>query len=137
MVIEQRHGWTAQISKQPQELLGTSAWIQGPYGQAPDLSTYGYILMFATGDGVLAQLPLIRALTDAHKLDDVKTRSIKLVWQTDWYPECFRRWMQTLLDDKDIHPQVCAFREMDYANLSNPRCSTYQYTRVPLPMTTE
>ncbi|GIZ48205.1 hypothetical protein CKM354_001127500 [Cercospora kikuchii] len=58
--------------------------------------------MFASGDGIFAQLPFIRFLTDRSKLADIKTRRIKLVWQTDEYHDRLRQWMQSIMDDEDV-----------------------------------
>ncbi|PPJ55126.1 hypothetical protein CBER1_09967 [Cercospora berteroae] len=58
--------------------------------------------MFASSDGIFAQLPFIRFLTDRSKLAAIKTRRIKLVWQTDEYHGQLQQWMQSIMDDEDV-----------------------------------
>ncbi|KAJ5901439.1 hypothetical protein N7495_001967 [Penicillium taxi] len=56
--------------------------------------------MVATGIGIAAQLPYIKALLDGHDRAEVCTQKISLVWQLDkigdW--ESARDWLQTLVE---------------------------------------
>ena len=106
VIIRQRHGWTRRLLTYNTSLEGRAAWLEGPYGQSYGLQEYGTVLMFASGDGIFAQLPFIKSLAELFKISAVKTRRIKLIWQTEEYHNQLQRWMQTILDDEDVSVDV-------------------------------
>jgi predicted ferric reductase len=69
-------------------LLGTSldnktylrAFIEGPYGRGFDLSDYGTVVLFASGIGIVGQLPYIQNLVQDYRYSRIKTRDLLLVW---------------------------------------------------------
>ena len=85
VIIRQRHGWTRRLLTYNTSLKGRAAWLEGPFGQSYGLQEYGTVLMFASGDGIFAQLPFIKSLAELFKISAVKTRRIKLIWQTEEY----------------------------------------------------
>ncbi|KAF2210287.1 hypothetical protein CERZMDRAFT_45775 [Cercospora zeae-maydis SCOH1-5] len=106
VVIRQNRGWTRRIQNYDGALPGRRAWLRGPYGAPVRLEEFGTVIMFASGDGIFAQLPFIRFLTDRSKLAAIKTRRIKLVWQTNEYHDRLQQWMQSIMDDEDVEFDV-------------------------------
>ncbi|SMY30088.1 unnamed protein product [Zymoseptoria tritici ST99CH_1A5] len=79
--------------------------------------------MFASGDGIFAQLPFIKSLTEDSKRAAIKTRRIKLVWQTEEYHGQLQQWMQSILDDEEVSLELLDISihipaEADESNLS-------------------
>ncbi|KAM3414189.1 hypothetical protein BST61_g10848 [Cercospora zeina] len=75
-------------------------WLDGPYGLSLRLEDFGTVLLFASGDGIFAQLPLLKGLTDSYRQRTARTRRIKLVWLTSTFNERVQEWIQSLLDDR-------------------------------------
>lgn len=106
LMIRSRRGWTKSIIDNSGFLLTRAVWLDGPFGIPLCLENYGAVLLFASGDGIFAQLPLIKGLTEAYKSSSAKTRRIKLVWLTTELNEQLQEWIQTILDDEDLHTSV-------------------------------
>ncbi|EGP82456.1 uncharacterized protein MYCGRDRAFT_51609 [Zymoseptoria tritici IPO323] len=106
VVIRQQRGWTRRLLTSQSSFTGCAAWIDGPFGTSYDLQEYGTVLMFASGDGIFAQLPFIKSLTEDSKRAAIKTRRIKLVWQTEEYHGQLQQWMQSILDDEEVSLEV-------------------------------
>ncbi|KAL5359314.1 hypothetical protein BJX96DRAFT_183665 [Aspergillus floccosus] len=94
LLIQKRNGFTRRLlDHSATEFL---AWIDGPYNKSLNLGQYQRVLMVASGNGIVAQIPYIRELLD---LDPDVERTIFVAWevddaaQLDWvYP-----WMDELL----------------------------------------
>lgn len=107
IMVDPRRGWTRRISHQPDLIAHCYAWLDGPFGRTFRLEEYGTVILFASGKGVFAQLPLMKSLVEQSKFSAVKTRRIKLVWQTNQYHEQLQEWMQGILDDRAVSDDVC------------------------------
>lgn len=106
VVMRQQRGWTRSVTSGESSTTNRLAWLQGPFGSSYELQDYGTVIMFASGDGIFAQLPLIRSLVDLSKISATKVRRMKLVWQTDEYHDQLQEWMQSILDDEDVNVDV-------------------------------
>ena len=84
----------------------SAVWLDGPFGLEYKLSEYGVVLLFASGTGVFACLPLIKGLAEEAKIHTTRTRRIKLVWQTEGFHDKLQEWMQSILDDKGLDLSV-------------------------------
>jgi NAD(P)H-flavin reductase len=84
----------------------SAVWLDGPFGTGYNLSEYGVVLLFASGTGVFACLPLIKGLIEEAKIGATKARKIKLIWQTNEFHDKLQEWMQSILDDKSLDPSV-------------------------------
>ncbi|KAM5499092.1 hypothetical protein McaMca56_003483 [Microsporum canis] len=77
--------------------------LDGPYGLPFYLENYGTVIRCTPGDGIFAQL---RALAEAYKSSRARTKRIKLVLLTNEFNEQLRKWIQSILDDEDLHTSV-------------------------------
>lgn len=55
--------------------------FSGPHGTTIAMGDFGTILMFATNNGIAAQLPYLRKLIDDYNQCRIRTRRIHLIWQ--------------------------------------------------------
>ncbi|KAK4887902.1 hypothetical protein LTR49_028924, partial [Elasticomyces elasticus] len=78
------------------------AWMDGPYGLPYHLEHHGWVLLFASGTGIFAQLHLIKRITEQTNIAAARTKRVKLVWLTEMYHNQFQDWMQGILDDDDL-----------------------------------
>ena len=62
-----------------------SAIVSGPHGKNKAIGDYGRVLMLATGFGIAAQLPHLKALVQGFHDYRVRTREVVLVWQIERY----------------------------------------------------
>lgn len=58
----------------------TTGFLEGPYGHARPLDSYGTVLLFAGGVGITAQLMYVRSLLQGVAAGTTATRHVKLVW---------------------------------------------------------
>jgi len=105
-MIDPQRGWTQQITRHSDTLIGTRAWLDGPYGRSCDLERFGCVLLFASGTGIFALLPIVKRLSELVRASAANTRRIKLVWQTTEYHDQVQVWMQSLLDDYELDTGV-------------------------------
>ena len=61
------------------------AWLDGPFGSSYRLEEYSMVMLFASGNSIFAQLPLLKGLANGLKRSAVKTRRVKLIWHTEVY----------------------------------------------------
>lgn len=101
LMIRSRRGWTKSILDRPNLLESRKVWLDGPYGVPICLEDYGIVILFALGDGVFAQLPCLKTLTEACNSQRARMRRIKLVWLTNEFNEQLQEWMETILHDED------------------------------------
>jgi len=84
LLIEPRDGFTHRLLRHAKETPSKTNHLvlfSGPHSSATPMRGYGSILMIATGFGIAAQLPNLKALIDGYKRCEVVTRRIHLVWQ--------------------------------------------------------
>lgn len=58
-----------------------AALVDGPYGTPPDLAQYGQVVLFATGMGIVAQMPFIKTLSYESQAGHLPTRRVSLIWE--------------------------------------------------------
>ncbi|KAH8747607.1 hypothetical protein F5883DRAFT_368126, partial [Diaporthe sp. PMI_573] len=87
LITEQRHGFTKQLcshrSDEPDDPPKLAALVEGPYGRELGLSSYGTVLLFATGIGIAGQLSYVSQLFDQYGTRKSQTRRIVLYWQVE------------------------------------------------------
>jgi len=59
------------------------AWFTGPHGRTIDISTYGSVMLIATGFGIVAQLSYVKELIQGYNNGQVCTRRMHLLWQVE------------------------------------------------------
>lgn len=115
-IVRRRTGFTntlytraeknASMADNPQSKLTLTAFVEGPYGPSSSsscntspLSSYGTVILFATGVGISHQVPYLRALIMGHTSNTIATRRITLVWivQSPDHLEWIRPWMTQIL----------------------------------------
>ena len=91
-----QQGWTHKVASIRVDLLDKAVWMGGPFGRRYRLEEYDFALLFASGDGIFAQLPLMKSLVAR----TARTK-IKLVWWTDdlHLHTQLGEWIQTILED--------------------------------------
>lgn len=62
--------------------------IEGPYGQEMDLSSFGTVLIFASGIGIAGQLPYLTRLLDLGWKWNTRTKRICLFWEIESERKC-------------------------------------------------
>jgi predicted ferric reductase len=83
IIIQQRKGFTANLRLHAGPGTGIKAIIDGPYGRELHLSSYGLVLMFASGIGIAGQLPYVRQLLQGFHMCKTNCRRIVLFWEMD------------------------------------------------------
>ena len=106
VMIDPQHGWTRSIMDQHSTFDDQVAWLDGPFGSSHRLEEYSTVLLFASGNGVAAQLPLLKVL--ATQLTDAasRIRRVKLVWQSEKSNEQLQKWMHEILRDEKLDNDV-------------------------------
>jgi predicted ferric reductase len=92
LLVERKAGFIASLpAEDAPSLTNTEAkgtvvrvMVEGPFGKSVDLKSYRNIALFATGIGIVAQLPhLQRWLKDLQGHFKVTTESIHLFWEVE------------------------------------------------------
>jgi hypothetical protein len=114
------------------EMGDLRVWLSGPYGRtyesgSRDLSDYDHVLLLAQGLGISSLLPLMRNLVERWNSSVIRTRRVKLVWDTKGiYLNQIMKWVNDLLaqeivseyervpsnDGSSSKPRHVAFLEM-------------------------
>lgn len=104
LVVKKYNGFTRKLYEkaalQPQGVpLTVSAVVEGPYGHAKSLSSYGTVVLFASGVGITHQMPYVRDLVQGYAEQTVAAKSVTLIWVVP-DTECLewvRPWMHEIL----------------------------------------
>lgn len=102
LIVKKHTGFTQKLWKRAEQCssaLTFNAYIEGPYGTERSLSSYGTVMLFASGVGITHQLPYVRELVEGYCQGTVATKRITLVWVMP-NTECLewvRPWMQEVL----------------------------------------
>lgn len=80
-LVQPRRGMTRDLRRQTHSSLLT--FVDGPHGRPVNFGEFGTVLMFASGIGIGAQLPHIKALITGYRNHEICTRRIMLVWQIE------------------------------------------------------
>jgi hypothetical protein len=85
------------------EMGNMKVWLSGPYGRSYesgscDLSNYDHVLLLAQDLGISSLLPLMKNLVDRWNSSVIRTRRVKLVWDTKGiYLNQVMKWVNDLL----------------------------------------
>lgn len=82
LLLKPQKGFTQHLCRQIQS-PNLKTWIEGPYKSIRNIEDYGRVVMFASGIGIAAQVPYIKALLEGAKNYSIHTRNILLIWQLD------------------------------------------------------
>ncbi|KAK2731275.1 hypothetical protein FQN57_003537 [Myotisia sp. PD_48] len=95
-----RKGFTAKLLEATKKSSSYLACVEGPYGDSIDFSQYGCILMIATGIGIAAQIPYLKAILECDSRWSSPIKSVRLVWEVDHTDQLHWvfDWMQELLN---------------------------------------
>ena len=123
VMIDPQRGWTRNVTSNDSAFENQVAWLDGPFGSPYRLEEYSTVVLFASGNGIFAQLPLLKDLATGLKASAIRTRRVKLVWQTESSNEQLQEWMHEILKDEQLdndvrcrvglalnsHPYICRF----------------------------
>ena len=104
LVVKKYDGFTSKLyekaSRLPQGIpLTVSALVEGPYGHAKSLNSYGTVLLFASGVGITHQMSYVRDLCQGYADGTIATKRMTLVWVVPDTQclEWIRPWMHEIL----------------------------------------
>ncbi len=103
LLLRRRSGFTTHLAHRPisalKSRLALPAFLEGPYGHPPPLSSYGTILLFAGGIGITAYLTPLRHMVDNYAPSTTAVRRVTLVWiiRSPEHVEWIRPWMTEIL----------------------------------------
>ena len=106
VMIDPQQGWTQSAMARQSVFTNQIAWLGGPYGLPSRLEEYGTVILFASGHGIFAQLPLLKGLAEGIKRSAVKARRVELIWQTDVFHKQLQEWMHSILRDDKVDNEV-------------------------------
>ena len=106
VMIDPQHGWTRSFMDQHSAFTNQVAWLDGPFGSSYRLEEYTIVILFASGNGIVAQLPLLRVLATQLKDSVFRIRRVKLIWQTEKSNEQLQEWMHEILRDEELDSDV-------------------------------
>ncbi|KAF2097531.1 hypothetical protein NA57DRAFT_77788 [Rhizodiscina lignyota] len=104
LVVRARNGFTRRIHGLATKSFGRvyQAWalVEGPYGAAPSLHSYGTVVLFAGGVGITHQLPYVRDLVIRHANGTASIQRLRLIWAVPSTEslEWIRGWVEQILD---------------------------------------
>ncbi|KAL5354628.1 hypothetical protein ACLOAV_000717 [Pseudogymnoascus australis] len=102
-VIRARTGFTNTLLQKaeaaPEGKMYTRCFVEGPYGGAHLMRSYGTVVLFAGGIGITHQVPHVRDLVTGYANGTVAARKVLLVWiiQSPEHLEWIRPWMTEIL----------------------------------------
>jgi predicted ferric reductase len=102
-VIRARTGFTNSVLQKaeaaPEGKMYTKCFVEGPYGGAHLMRSYGTVVLFAGGIGITHQVPHVRDLVSGYANGTVAARKVLLVWiiQSPEHLEWIRPWMTEIL----------------------------------------
>lgn len=83
LLIKPQNGFTKHLFHIAHRTHWLRVAIDGPYSQSLDITTYGTIVMFATGIGIATQIPLIKQALEDYRKCQTAIRRVSLIWQLD------------------------------------------------------
>lgn len=106
VMIDPQRGWTRNVTSNDSAFENQVAWLDGPFGSPYRLEEYSNVVLFASGNGIFAQLPLLKDLATGLKASAIQTRRVKLVWQAESSNEQLQEWMHEILSDEQLDDDV-------------------------------
>jgi predicted ferric reductase len=85
MLVRPRHGITRRLMSCRDKQY--SAWIEGPYGQSRDLTTFRTVLMFAADIGIAVHMSYLKCLVETYRASAIGPKRIVVVWEVRDYSE--------------------------------------------------
>jgi predicted ferric reductase len=83
LLINPQHGFTSRLLHRSNQNRPLQMAIDGPFGKVVKTSNYGTIVLFATGIGIAALIPFIKAIMDDQKAGRTSVRRMSLIWEID------------------------------------------------------
>jgi hypothetical protein len=102
LIVKKHTGLTHKLwdrAMTGQTSLPVTALVEGPYGTERSLSSYGTVVLFASGVGITHQLGYVKKLVEGYGQGTVAAQRVTLVWVVptteclDW----IRPWMHEIL----------------------------------------
>jgi predicted ferric reductase len=102
LIVKKHTGLTHKLWNRAmtgQTSLPVTALVEGPYGTERSLSSYGTVVLFASGVGITHQLGYVKKLVEGYGQGTVAAQRVTLVWVVptteclDW----IRPWMHEIL----------------------------------------
>ncbi|KAJ3554162.1 hypothetical protein NM688_g3250 [Phlebia brevispora] len=99
-LIRGRNGFTGRLREHARDKgsAAVPAYIDGPYGCPPDLTTFSTCILIAGGSGVSYTLPLLLNLVHKARLNQSVVRRAVFVWSLTWILEHLK-WISKLLNE--------------------------------------
>ena len=133
IMIDPQQGWTRSVMARQSIFTNRIAWLDGPFGTPYRLEEYGTVILFASGNGIFAQLPLLKGLAEGFKTSSVKTRRVKLIWQKDDYNEQLQGWIQSILSDGRVDKEESRSLKLLLLRNAAHACSFWIFPFTPKP----
>lgn len=111
VMIDPQRGWTRSITENISAFEDQMAWLDGPFGSPHQLQEYSTVLLFASGNGIFAQMPLLKDLTTGLKTSSIRTRRVKLVWEGRTSNPKLQEWMHEILRDTQLNNDVSVLNQ--------------------------
>ncbi|KAK3047165.1 hypothetical protein LTR09_011367 [Extremus antarcticus] len=127
VMIDPQRGWTRNVTSHESVFKDQVAWLDGPFGSPYRLEEYSTVVLFASGNGIFAQLPLLKDLASGLKASAIRTRRVKLVWQAESSNEQLQEWMHEILRDEQLDNDaldICI-----HAPMSPEQLEAHQYLK--------
>lgn len=87
LLVQPRRGWTSHLFQRAldvqQRATSYTCLYSGPHGLTVPVHNYAIVILAASGNGILAQLPYLQQLIRGYDNFASKTRRIRLVWQLE------------------------------------------------------
>lgn len=83
LIVKKHAGLTQKLwhhARNAETAVSLNALIEGPYGNQRSLSSYGTVMLFASGVGITHQLGYVKELVQGYGQGTVATRRVTLVW---------------------------------------------------------
>ncbi|RMZ81123.1 hypothetical protein DV738_g2418, partial [Chaetothyriales sp. CBS 135597] len=139
LIVKAKGGMTKKLLERVERdggaegaIVNFKACIEGPYGSEKSMSSYGTVMLFASGVGVTHQIPYVKDLVEGYANGTVATRRITLVWvipSTDCL-EWVRPWMHEILGMKGRRDVLKVVLYITRAGLSQPIRSPSETVRM-------
>ncbi|KAK3045702.1 hypothetical protein LTR09_012747 [Extremus antarcticus] len=127
VMIDPQRGWTRNVTSNDSAFENQVAWLDGPFGSPYRLEEYSTVVLFASGNGIFAQLPLLKDLASGLKASAIRTRRVKLVWQAESSNEQLQEWMHEILRDEQLDNDVLDI--CIHAPMSAEQLEAHQYLK--------
>lgn len=104
LIVKKYDGFTKKLYEKASRMppgtpLTVNALVEGPYGHAKSLNSYGTVLLFASGVGITHQMSYVRDLCQGYADGTIATKRMTLIWVVP-DTECLewvRPWMHEIL----------------------------------------